>query len=298
MARSLAGFIRGLTLGVLTGGVLAVTVGLTGCIAAGPFEAQKPVSVVSREDGSGTRSTFVDLFDIVEKTPEGGKKDRTTKEAVIANQTGIMMTHIDGNTHSIGYISLGSLNDTVKALEIDGIMPSPAAVKEGNYPVSRSFYVATKGDPTGLTKDFIDFILSAEGQDVVGKGYIALDDSAPAYTGDRPGGRIVIAGSSSVTPVMEKLKEAYQALNTSAVIEIQMTDSSSGMTSAIEGTCDIGMSSRALKESELEDLKPAKIALDGIAIIVNKKNPITSLTQAQVKSIFTGETKRWDAVLL
>lgn len=271
----------------------------TGCASVGAsgFDASKDVTVVSREDGSGTRGAFIELLGIEAKTPEGGKKDRTTKEAIIAKQTDVMISNIAGNAYSIGYISLGSLNDTVQALQIEGVTASAEHVKNGTYPIVRPFNIATKGEPDGLTKDFIDFITSAEGQTVIAKSYIAIDDHAPAYTGSKPAGKIVVAGSSSVTPVMEKLKEAYLAINTNATIEIQQSDSSTGMTGAIDGTCNIGMASRELKDSELEKLTATQIALDGIAVIVHKENPVTNLTKAQVKSIFTGETLKWSGVI-
>lgn len=263
---------------------------------ASKFDASKDISVVSREEGSGTRGAFIELFGIEVKGDDGSKKDMTTKEAVIANKTDVMMTNIAGSLYGIGYISLGSLNETVKAVQIDGVDASAENVKNGTYSIARPFNIATKGEPTGLAKDFIDFILSADGQAVVAKSYIAIDDKAPAYAGDKPSGKIVVAGSSSVTPIMEKLKEAYIAINPGATIEIQLSDSTAGMTGAIDGTCDIGMASRSLKDSEKEVLTPIEIALDGIAVVVNNENPITTLTKDQVKSIFVGETLKWSDV--
>lgn len=260
---------------------------------ASNFKADSDISVISREDGSGTRGAFIELLGIEQKGSDGSKKDLTTKEAIIARQTDIVMTQVAGDRYAIGYISLGSLNDTVKALQIEGVNPSPATVKDGTYPIARPFNIATKGEPSGLAKDFIDFILSAEGQAVVGKGYIAIDESAPAYNGSKPSGKIVVAGSSSVTPVMEKLKEAYVTINPNANIEIQQSDSSAGMTGAIDGTCDIGMASRELKDSEKAVLTPIQIALDGIAVVVNKENPASDLSKDQVKSIYIGEVLRW-----
>ncbi len=260
------------------------------------FDAKKAINVISREDGSGTRGAFIELFGILQKNEDGSQKDLTTKEAVIARQTDVMMTNVAGDKYAVGYISLGSLNGTVKALAIEGAAPTTENVKNGTYPVSRPFIIATKGEPTGLAKDFIGFILCAEGQAVVSKSYIAVDDSAPAYAGSKPSGKIVVAGSSSVTPVMEKLKEAYLAVNPNAQIEIQMSDSSAGMNGAIDGTCDIGMASRALKDSEKEKLTPLQIALDGIAVIVNNENPAADLTKDQVKAIFTGGVETWNGI--
>ncbi len=257
------------------------------------FDTSKEIVVISREDGSGTRGAFIDLFGIEEKTADGGKKDLTTEEAIIAKQTDIMMTSVAGDDYAIGYISLGSLNDTVKAVQIDGADATAENVKNGSYIASRPFNIATKGEPSGLTKDFIDFILSSEGQAIVGDSYISINDAATAYAGDKPSGKLVIAGSSSVSPLMEKLIEGYKAINTNAEIELQTNDSSAGMQGAIDGTCDIGMASRSLKDSEAAELKSLEIAKDGIAVIVNKNNTTTTLSKDQVKNIFTGATLNW-----
>lgn len=270
---------------------------IAGCTRdAGEFDPSKTIRVVSREDGSGTRSAFIELFGIEVKGADGSKKDLTTKEAVIAKQTDVMMTNIAGDKYAIGYISLGSINKTVKAIQIDGVDPTAENVQNGTYPFARPFNIATKGEPAGLAKDFIEFILSGDGQAVVAKSYIAVDENAPAYAGSKPAGKIVVAGSSSVTPVMEKLKEAYLEINPNAIIEIQLSDSSAGMIGAIEGTCDIGMASRALKDSELEQLISTQIAWDGIAVIVNNENPVSSLTKEQVRGIFTGELTKWSEI--
>ncbi len=281
-------------------GILLIAMSLVfvaGCSnSSAGFDPSKEINVFSREDGSGTRGAFVELFGIEEKGEDGSRKDRTTKEAVIAKQTDIMMNNVAGDRYGIGYISLGSLNDTVKGLQVEGIDALPENVKNGTYPIARPFIVATKGEALGTAKDFMDFILSSEGQAVVSGSYIAVSDDAAPYAGDKPQGKVVVAGSSSVTPVMEKLKEAYLKINPNATIEIQLSDSSAGMTGAIEGTCDIGMSSRELKESELEQLTPTTIALDGISVIVNKENTVVSLTKAQIQSIFMGETTKWSEV--
>ncbi|GHU85487.1 phosphate-binding protein PstS 2 [Deferribacterales bacterium] len=278
--------------------LLATLSVFTGCAGErkGIFDKAKAISVVSREDGSGTRVAFIELFGIEVKGDNGNRKDMTTKEAVIAKQTDVMMTNISGDKYAIGYISLGSLNDTVKATDIEGVKASAENVKKGLYSISRPFNIATKSKPAELATDFIKFILSAEGQAVVAKSYIAIIDNAPSYTRNRLSGKIVVAGSSSVTPIMEKLKEAYIGLNPNVNIEIQMSDSSAGMIGAINGTCDIGMASRELKDSELIMLSATKIALDGIAVIVNNENPTTSLTKEQVKGIFTGKMVNWSDV--
>jgi ABC-type phosphate transport system, periplasmic component len=273
-----------------------VTVSLVGCAGKQGFDNKKEINVVSREEGSGTRGAFIELFEIEVKDGDT-KKDMTTKEAVIAKQSDVMMTNIDQDMYGIGYVSTGSLVDAVKAVNIDGVEATAENVKNGNYTVARPFQIATKGEPEGAAKDFIEFILSAEGQEVVSDSYIPVIDNAPSYVGDSPSGKIVIAGSSSVTPVMEKLKEAYLAINLNAKIEIQQSDSSAGMAGAIEGSCDIGMASRDLKDGELEYLTPLPIALDGIAVITDTENPVTNLTKEQVRGIFTGEITNWGEVI-
>ncbi len=260
------------------------------------FNTAKQITVVSREDGSGTRGAFIELMGIEVKGDNGSRKDTTTKEAVIANKTDVMMTNISGDPYAIGYVSLGSLNDTVKPLKIDGITPSAENIKNGTYKVARLFNIATTGSESDVTKDFIGFILAKEGQDIVAKSYIAIDEEAAPYSGTKPAGKVVVAGSSSVAPIMEKLKEGYEKLNINASIEIQQSDSTAGMTGAINGTCDIGMSSRELKEKEKETLTDIKIALDGIVVIVNDENTIENITKDQVKGIFTGEALKWNEI--
>jgi phosphate transport system substrate-binding protein len=208
-----------------------------------------------------------------------------------------MMTGIAGEPNGIGYISLGSLNDTVKALAIDGTPATTANAANGSYKIVRPFFLAVKGESDAGAADYINFILSKEGQDVVANnGYIRVADTGP-FAGKRPGGRLIVAGSSSVTPVMEKLKEAYAQINPGLVVEIQQSDSSTGMNATIDGICQIGMASRELKATEIEKgLRPIQIAVDGIAIIVNKGNPANGLSKAQVKSIFLGEVANWDSV--
>lgn len=260
------------------------------------FDEERDITVVSREDGSGTRGAFVELFGIEEKDAQGNKTDRTTVEAVIANKTDVMLTNVAGDDYAIGYVSLGSLSDSVKAVDIDGAVASSENVKNGTYKAARPFNIATREDVSEVAKDFISFILSQEGQQVVTDGYIPVDENAAAYSGTKPAGKIVVAGSSSVTPIMEKLKEKYIEINPDATVEIQMSDSTSGMTSTIEGLCDIGMASRELKDSELEKLTPTVIALDGIAVIVNPDNPIENMTSENVKEVFTGDAFTWSEV--
>jgi len=261
------------------------------------FDSAKEITVISRESGSGTRGAFIELLGIEEKDENGNKKDRTTDEAVISNSTSVVMTSVASNPYAIGYISLGSLNDTVKAVKVDGIEATVDNIKNGSYIVSRPFNIAVREDVPDLAKDFINFILSTEGQKIVEEnGYISVS-AEEGYSSTKLSGKIVVAGSSSVTPVMEKLKEAYQKFNPNAEIEIQLSDSSTGMNSAINGTCDIGMASRELKDSELEKgLIPTVIAMDGIAIIVNNENTVDNLTKEQIKSIYIGEVLRWSEI--
>ena len=283
-------------LGMVLVSALMVT-GLTGCgNSADDQEMSREISVISREDGSGTRGAFIELFGVEQKNADGVKEDMTTEEASITNSTSVMMTTVAGNVNAIGYISLGSLNETVTAVAIDGVAPSVAAIKDGSYKIARPFNVVVGSN--GLSaeaQDFLNFILSAEGQAVVeGKGYIASVENAPAYVSQGVSGKVVVAGSSSVTPVMEKLKEAYNAINPDVTIEVQMSDSSTGVTYAIDGTCDLGMASRELKNSEVEKgAISTVIALDGIAVIVNNEAEFTNLTAEQVMKIYTGEITDW-----
>lgn len=262
------------------------------------FALADEINVISREDGSGTRGAFIELFGIVQKNEAGEKIDCTTDECDITNSTSVMMTSVSGNDCAIGYISLGSLNDTVKALAIDGTEASVENIKAGTYNVARPFNIATLAETSEAAQDFITFIMSAEGQAVIeSNGYIAVVENAPAFEGGKVSGKIVIAGSSSVTPVMEKLTEAYMTFNPNVEIELQQSDSSSGMTSTRDGVCDIGMASRALKDSEIEaGLTPMTIAMDGIAVIVSNDNPVDGLTSEQVRNIYMGEITDWSEV--
>lgn len=271
---------------------------LAGC-AANNSEANinETINVISREPGSGTRGAFIELFKIEVKDANGNKKDMTSDEAIVQQKTDAVITSITGDKNAIGYISLGSLSENVKALEIDGVKANAENVKNSTYKIARPFIIATKGETTELTKDFINFILSAEGQAVVvADGRIAVADNASAYSGSKPSGKIVVGGSSSVSPTMEKLREAYIKINSNATIEIQTTDSSSGMTGVSEGTLNIGMSSRELKDSEKEKLTSIEIALDGIAVIVNNDNTVKEMTSEQVRQIFTGELTKWSEI--
>lgn len=262
------------------------------------FDAGNEIGVITREDGSGTRGAFIELFGIEEKNDAGEKIDNTTDTAAVTNSTSVMMTTVAGDLYSIGYISLGSMNDTVKAIQIDGTQATVENIKDGTYKIARPFNIATKEGLSEAAQDFIDFIMSADGQAVIEEnGYIPVEE-AEAYSGKMDSGKIVVAGSSSVTPVMEKLKEAYLEKNPDVSIEIQQSDSSTGMSDTIDGTCDIGMASRELKDSETEKgLTATVIAMDGITVIVNNDSPVDALTSEQVKNIFTGDAVYWSDVL-
>lgn len=263
---------------------------------AAKFDASKTISVVTREEGSGTRDAFTELTGVLVKDGDN-KTDNTTTSAVTINSTEAVITNVKDNEAAIGYISLGSLNDTVKALKIGGVEATADNVKSGDYAVSRPFNIAYKGELSDVAQDFVDYIMSSDGQKIVSdNGYVTVSENA-AYSGKKPSGKISVAGSSSVSPVMEKLAEAYQKVNTNAKVEIQTSDSSAGMQSAMGGTCDIGMASRDLKDDEKSALKVETIAKDGIAVIVNNANTCDDLTLDQVKSIYTGETTVWSDII-
>ena len=276
--------------GVLTAALIGTTVMGTVVMAA-PSGA---IDVISREDGSGTRGAFVELFGI-EEEKDGEKVDMTTQEASITNNTDVMLTTVAGDENSIGYVSLGSLNDTVKAVKIDGAEASAENVANDTYKVSRPFNIITTDKLSDAAQDFENYIMSADGQKIIqDNGYIKADEKAPAYKSNGAKGKVVVGGSSSVTPVMEKLKEAYAKANKDVTVEVQQSDSTTGVTNAIEGTCDIGMASRDLADSEAKKgVKATVIAKDGIAVIVNKDSKVDELTSAQVKDIYTGKTTKW-----
>ena len=265
---------------------------------ASDFDYDNDIAVISREDGSGTRGAFIELFGVEQKNEAGEKIDYTTVEATVTNNTSVMMTTVANDEYAIGYISLGSLNDTVKAVKIDGVDASVENIKNGTYTVNRQFNLAVKGELSDAAQDFLNYIMSAEGQTVIEEnGYIKIDDAAAAYESNGAEGKVVVAGSSSVTPVMEKLKEAYAAVNANVEIEINTSDSSTGVSSAIEGTCDIGMASRALKDTETaEGVNEVTIAKDGIAVIVNNDNPVEDLTTETVKNIYVGDILTWSEI--
>lgn len=268
------------------------------CLMAGAamaeFDAGRMIDVISREEGSGTRSAFVELTGVEQKV-DGKKVDMTTEDAQITNSTAVMMTAVAGDPYAIGYISLGSLNDSVKAVKVAGAEATAENVKNGTYKVARPFNIAWKEDAlSDAGRDFIAYIVSSEGQAIVSaNGYVGSDDAA-AYEAAAVSGKVVVAGSSSVSPVMEKLAEAYMAVNANAEIEIQTSDSTTGMTSAMEGSCEIGMASRELKEAEAAELESRAIAMDGIAVIVSNENPVEDLSLEQIRAIYTGEAAAWN----
>lgn len=262
--------------------------------AAPKFNNKKSISVLSREDGSGTRGAFVELFGIEKKDANGKKVDYTTDEAAITNSTAVMLTSVAGDNYAIGYVSLGSLNNSVKAVKIDGVDATVANINNGSYKISRPFNIAVREGLSPVAQNFVNFILSEEGQKIIAANKYIKIQNTKAYASNKASGKIVVAGSSSVSPVMEKLIESYKSVNPNAKIELQTSDSTTGVTNAINGTCDIGMASRALKGSEkAKGVQEITIAIDGIAVIVNKANPVENMTKAQVESIFTGKVSKW-----
>ncbi len=274
---------------VLIGAALSV-------FASGKFESRKSISVLSREDGSGTRGAFIELFGVEQKDASGKKVDYTTDEAAITNSTSVMLTSVAGDTYAIGYVSLGSLNDSVKALKIEGVQATVANIKNGSYKISRPFNIAVRETLSAAAEDFVNFIMSGQGQKIVeANKYIAVESAA--YESSKASGKVVVAGSSSVSPVMEKLIEAYRGVNPNASVELQTSDSTTGVTNAAEGTCDIGMASRALKETEkAKGLKEITIAIDGIAVIVNKENSLENAGIETVRDIYMGKIQKWNEV--
>lgn len=261
---------------------------------SGSWDAANMITAVTREEGSGTRGAFTELFGVVDEEDN----DMITLDAQTTNSTSVMMTTVSENEYAIGYISLGSLDDSlVKAVKIDGVDATAENIENGTYKVSRPFNVAVKPDSdNAVAKDFMAFIMSTEGQAVVAdEGYIPVAE-VEAYAGEAPEGSCVVGGSSSVSPLMEKLIEAYAEVNPNASIELQTSDSTTGMTNTIEGSYDIGMASRELKEDEASQLDATVMATDGIAVIVNNNNPTEDMTSDQVKSIYTGEVYSWDEI--
>ncbi len=280
---------------------------MTGCKAknassesdkAGVVEEKgREINVLSREEGSGTRGAFIEIFGIEKKDANGKKVDYTSEEAAITNSTAVMITSVAGDEAAIGYISLGSLNDTVKALKIDGVDATVSNIQNGSYKISRPFNVVVKDQISDAASDFLNYVLSSEGQDIVEQNKCIRLAEAGQYQSASPSGKVVISGSSSVSPVMEKLIEAYKNVNPQVTVELQTSDSTTGVTNAINGNCDIGMASRAVKDSEkAAGANEITIAIDGIAVVVNKANSVDNLTKENVEEIFTGKITDWSQV--
>lgn len=281
-----------LTLKKITAAALLSAAMVAG-FAAPKFNSKKSISVMSREDGSGTRGAFIELFGVEQKDASGKKVDRTTEEAAITNSTSVMLASVAGDVYAVGYVSLGSLNDSVKALKIDGVEASVANIKNGSYKISRPFNIAVRDNLSVQAQDFVNFIMSTDGQKIVeANKYIAID--AGSFTSTKASGKIVVAGSSSVSPVMEKLIEAYKSVNPNAKVELQTSDSTTGVANAAAGTCDIGMASRSLKETEkAKGLREVTIAMDGIAVVVNRANLMDNAKVETVRNIYMGKIQKW-----
>jgi len=277
--------------------LVSMMIALVGCGSNKEgFDFDRTINVITREEGSGTRGAFIELFELEEKQEDGSRRDLISKEASVESNTNTILSTVQNDVYAIGYISMGSLNDEVQALDIDGAAATPENVKNGNYQIFRPFQIATKGELSGVAKDFVDFILSEEGQEVVAGSYISIGEDAAPYAGSKESGSITVGGSSSVAPLMEKLIERYAELNPNASVELQISDSSIGMTQTIAGAYDIGMASRALKDSEKEELTDIQIALDGIAVIVNKENEMTGLSKEDVQKIYLTEVETWSEI--
>lgn len=271
------------------------SVALAAAMLASCGGSSDKITVISREDGSGTRGAFIELTGIEEKDSNGNKTDNTKKDALICKSTDVVLTQVSGDKNAIGYISFGSLNDTVKALKVEGVEPSTATIESGDYKIVRPFNIAVKDGLSDAAQDFENYILSSEGQDIIEKaGYIKIDKGAAAYASNNASGKVVVSGSSSVTPVMEKLAEAYQKANTNVTVDVQQSDSSTGIKDAINGTSDIGMASRDISDDELsQGIKSVTIAQDAIAVIVNKDNAVEDITMDEIKAIYTGSKTTW-----
>lgn len=271
------------------------SVALAAAMLASCGGSSDKITVISREDGSGTRGAFIELTGIEEKDSNGNKTDNTKKDALICKSTDVVLTQVSGDKNAIGYISFGSLNDTVKALKVEGVEPSTATIESGDYKIVRPFNIAVKDGLSDAAQDFENYILSSDGQDIIEKaGYIKIDKSAAAYASNNASGKVVVSGSSSVTPVMEKLAESYQKVNTNVTVDVQQSDSSTGIKDAINGTSDIGMASRDISDDELsQGIKSVTIAQDAIAVIVNKDNAVDDITMDEIKAIYTGSKTTW-----
>lgn len=278
--------------------IILLCIFLASC-SASDFGLDKEITVITREDGSGTRDAFVQLFSVLDVDEKGKQYDATVMTADTQPSTGVVISSVADNKNAIGYISMGALNSSIKALSINGAAPTSENIKNGSYKVVRTFNIVTLPEITDAAKDFVSFVLSAGGQAVVEEtGYISSVDDAENFEGADVSSTVTVSGSSSVAPVMQKLKEAYENINSNVTIEVNISDSSTGISDAANGACDIGMSSRELKESEIsKGLISTPIALDGISIIVNPENIIDELSSSQINAIYTGRTSTWKEVL-
>lgn len=273
--------------------MLVLVLSLESCGKGGSDTGDKsdPIYVISREAGSGTRSAFVELMGI-----QVDGEDRTTLLAEVSQSTAVVMGTVAGNEHAVSYVSMGVLNGSVKAVKVDGIAPDAASIKDGTYPVYRPFLVCSGGTLPAQAEDFLAYILSREGQEIIAsEGYIPPSDGGKPYELKKGlSGRILLAGSTSVAPVVQALADSYRQIHENVEIEIQQTGSGAGIAAALEGVCDLGLSSRSLTEEErAEGLQEQVIALDGIVVIVNHANRIDDMTKEQIRRIFTGEITDW-----
>ena len=261
---------------------------------ASDFDTDQDITVITREDGSGTRGAFIELTGVEEKNDAGEKEDMTTQAAATQNSTNGVMTAVANDETAIGYISLGSLNDTVKAVTVGGVEATAENVSNGTYTLARPFNIVTNGEPTDpVAVDFIAYCMSPDGQALATEdGYIGGEGTE--YTSTQPSGSITVGGSTSVSPLMEKLIEAYKTVNPNATVELLTTDSTTGVTGALDGTYTVGMASRELKDTETaEGAQATVLAMDGIAVVVNPANSVSDLSVDQIKSIYTGEATVW-----
>ncbi len=275
------------------GGETSEEGGSEGAGSGSDFDASTTINVVSREDGSGTRDAFTEITGVL--VEEGDtEQDQTYQGATIQNSTNGVMQSVGSDTYAIGYISLGSVDDTVKAINVDGVEPTGENVASGDYAIARPFNIAYSGELSEAAQDFWNFVFSQEGQAIVEEqGYIESPDATgePFEANENASGSISVVGSTSVTPVMEALSEAYPG---DAQVDITSNGSSAGMTAAIDGSADIGMASRELDEEEQGTLESQAVAMDGIAVIVNNENTTEDLALEEIRQIFTGEITTWD----
>lgn len=275
--------------------IVSLALSLMMAVTATSAFAASEITVISREAGSGTRGAFIELTGVEAKNEAGEKVDNTYEEAIIQNGTAQVLTTVESDENAIGYISLGSLNEKVKAVTVEGVEATAENVKNGTYALARPFNIAVKEGLSETAQDFVNWLAGADAQAIVAdKGYVAKE--AEEYVAAPKAGKIVVGGSSSVGPLMEKLAEAYMTANPDVTIEVQVSDSTTGMTKAADGTFDIGMASRELKDSEKETLTGITICQDGIAVIVNTNNAVENLTIEQIRQIFVGEVTDWSAL--